>query len=59
VTLGCFPTPVEPMPGLAHLLGLPFLFIKRDDVSGRAYGGNKVRKLEFLLGQALARNGAR
>ena len=54
MTLGCFPTPVEPMPESARLLGLPSLFIKRDDVSGRAYGGNKVRKLEFLLGQALA-----
>ena len=54
VTLGCLPTPVEPVPGLARLLGLQSLFVKRDDVSGRAYGGNKVRKLEFLLGQALA-----
>ena len=54
VTLGCVPTPVELVPGLAHVLGLQFLFVKRDDVSGRAYGGNKVRKLEFLLGQALA-----
>ncbi len=54
VTLGCFPTPVEPMPKLARLLGVQSLFVKRDDVSGGAYGGNKVRKLEFLLGQALA-----
>ncbi len=54
VTLGCFPTPVEPVPELARLLGIQSLFVKRDDVSGSAYGGNKVRKLEFLLGQALA-----
>ena len=54
VTLGCFPTPVEPVPELARLLGIHSLFVKRDDVSGSAYGGNKVRKLEFLLGQALA-----
>jgi len=54
VTLGCFPTPVEPVPELARLLGLQFFFVKRDDISGCAYGGNKVRKLEFLLGQALA-----
>jgi D-cysteine desulfhydrase len=53
VTLGCFPTPVEPVPELARLLGLQSLFVKRDDISGCAYGGNKVRKLEFLLGQAL------
>jgi len=56
VTLGCLPTPVEPMPELAERLGIQSLFLKRDDISGRAYGGNKVRKLEFLLGQALAEN---
>ena len=56
VTLGCFPTPVEPVPELARRLGIQFFLLKRDDVSGRAYGGNKVRKLEFLLGQALAEN---
>jgi D-cysteine desulfhydrase len=39
---------------LARLHGIRSLFVKRDDVSGDAYGGNKVRKLEFLLGQALA-----
>jgi D-cysteine desulfhydrase len=39
---------------LARLLGIQSFFVKRDDISGRAYGGNKVRKLEFLLGQALA-----
>ena len=54
VTLGCFPTPVEPAPELARQLGLRSLLVKRDDISGSAYGGNKVRKLEFLLGQALA-----
>lgn len=54
VPLGCFPTPVEPAPELARLLGVPSLFVKRDDLSGLVYGGNKVRKLEFLLGQALA-----
>jgi D-cysteine desulfhydrase len=56
VTLGCLPTPVEPVPDLARLLGIQYLFVKRDDISGYAYGGNKVRKLEFLLGQALAEN---
>lgn len=54
VLLGCWPTPVRAVPELAHALGLDSLFIKHDDVSGPAYGGNKVRKLEFLLGQALA-----
>jgi 1-aminocyclopropane-1-carboxylate deaminase/D-cysteine desulfhydrase-like pyridoxal-dependent ACC family enzyme len=44
------------MAQLARRLGVQALFVKRDDVSGQAYGGNKVRKLEFLLGQALAEN---
>ncbi len=56
--LGDWPTPVERLPLLAERLGIGRLFIKRDDISGRPYGGNKVRKLEFLLGDALQR-GAR
>ena len=54
VTLGCLPTPVEPVPELARLLGLQSFFVKRDDISGCAYGGNKVRKLEYLLADAVA-----
>jgi 1-aminocyclopropane-1-carboxylate deaminase/D-cysteine desulfhydrase-like pyridoxal-dependent ACC family enzyme len=54
VALGCWPTPVRAAPELARALSLASLFIKHDDLSGLAYGGNKVRKLEFLLGQALA-----
>jgi 1-aminocyclopropane-1-carboxylate deaminase/D-cysteine desulfhydrase-like pyridoxal-dependent ACC family enzyme len=54
VSLASLPTPVEPLTELARQLGLRSLFVKRDDLSGEAYGGNKVRKLEFLLGQALA-----
>jgi L-cysteate sulfo-lyase len=47
------PTPLEPMPRLAaHLGGLP-LFIKRDDATGLAFGGNKARKLEFELAHLL------
>lgn len=53
--LGDWPTPVEPLPLLAERLGVGRLFAKRDDISGRPYGGNKVRKLEFLLGDALQR----
>ena len=49
------PTPVEPLPGTAAELGLMSLHVKRDDLSGRAYGGNKVRKLEFLLADARAK----
>jgi 1-aminocyclopropane-1-carboxylate deaminase/D-cysteine desulfhydrase-like pyridoxal-dependent ACC family enzyme len=53
VTLAILPTPALPMTELARRLGLRALFVKRDDISGEAYGGNKVRKLEFLFGQAL------
>ena len=46
------PTPLEPLENLSKLLGGPKLFIKRDDCTGLATGGNKTRKLEFLLGEA-------
>jgi L-cysteate sulfo-lyase len=48
------PTPLEPMPNLTRLLGGPQLYVKRDDCTGLATGGNKARKLEFLIGAALA-----
>jgi len=48
-------TPLEPMKNLSKLLGGPNLWIKRDDCTGLAGGGNKTRKLEFLMGDALAR----
>ena len=47
------PTPLEPMPRLSEELGGPRLWIKRDDCTGLATGGNKARKLEFLIGDAL------
>ncbi|WP_370398860.1 D-cysteine desulfhydrase [Sulfitobacter sp. JB4-11] len=46
-------TPIEAMPRLSELLGGPTLFIKRDDCTGLATGGNKTRKLEFLVGEAM------
>ncbi len=49
------PTPLEKMANLSRQLGGPTLWIKRDDCTGIATGGNKVRKLEFLMGEALAR----
>lgn len=52
--LGTFPTPVEKLTRFGPEIGLEELYIKRDDQSGEEYGGNKVRKLEFLLGHALA-----
>lgn len=51
------PTPIEPMPRLSAHLNGPKLFIKRDDCTGLATGGNKTRKLEFLMGEAM-REGA-
>jgi L-cysteate sulfo-lyase len=48
------PTPLEPLQRLTQLLGGPNLWIKRDDCTGLATGGNKTRKLEFLMADALA-----
>mgnify|MGYP000902521384 CR=1 FL=1 len=48
------PTPLEAAPRLGAALGGLNLFVKRDDCTGLAGGGNKTRKLEFLLGEALA-----
>ena len=48
------PTPVEPLPRLSAHLGGPRLLVKRDDQTGLAFGGNKTRKLEFLLAEAQA-----
>ncbi len=56
--LGEFPTPVERAEKLGALIGVPNLWIKRDDISGAQYGGGKTRKLEFYFGEARA-NGAR
>ena len=49
------PTPLEPMERLSKHLGGPRLWIKRDDCTGLSSGGNKTRKLEFLIGDALAK----
>ena len=48
------PTPLEQLPNLSRLLGGPEIWIKRDDCTVVASGGNKVRKLEFLAGEAVA-----
>ena len=52
VRLGHLPTPLEPMDRLSALLGGPRLWIKRDDCTGLASGGNKTRKLEYLMADA-------
>ena len=54
ISLGHFPTPLEPMANLTALLGGPRLWIKRDDCTGLASGGNKTRKLEYLMAEAVA-----
>ena len=46
------PTPVEELPRLSEFLGGPRLLVKRDDQTGLAFGGNKTRKLEFLIAEA-------
>jgi D-cysteine desulfhydrase len=46
------PTPIEELPRLTEILGGPRLLVKRDDQTGLAFGGNKTRKLEFLVAEA-------
>lgn len=53
VALGHWPTPLHELPHLSAALGGPRIFVKRDDLSGLALGGNKCRKLEYVLGDAL------
>lgn len=54
VPLAHVPTPLEPLPRLTEHLGGPSLWIKRDDATGLAFGGNKARQLAFRLGRAVA-----
>jgi len=54
--LCALPTPLEDMPRLTASVGAGRLLVKRDDCTGLAMGGNKVRQLEFYLGEALARH---
>lgn len=51
--LGHFPTPLEFLPRFSEALGGPEIYIKRDDCTGLAFGGNKTRHNEFILGEAL------
>ena len=53
--LATLPTPLEDMPRLAKHLGVSRLLVKRDDLTGLAFGGNKARKLEYELSQAVGR----
>jgi len=54
VSIAHLPTPLEPLPRLTAQLDGPELWIKRDDQTGLATGGNKARKLEYLVAEALA-----
>jgi L-cysteate sulfo-lyase len=54
VPLAFQPTPLQELPRLSRLLGGPRLFVKRDDMTGLAFGGNKARKFEFIMADALA-----
>jgi len=53
VSLAHLPTRLEPLPRLSEHLGGPEIWVKRDDCTGLATGGNKTRKLEFSMGEAL------
>ena len=55
VALGHLPTPLEFCPRLTEAVGAPRIFIKRDDCTGLAFGGNKTRQLEFTVGQGMHR----
>lgn len=52
ISFAHLPTPIEELPRLTHALGGPRIFVKRDDQTGLAFGGNKTRKLEFLVAEA-------
>ncbi|MHB1316996.1 MAG: D-cysteine desulfhydrase family protein [Anaerolineae bacterium] len=54
VSLGHWPTPLQELSRLSDALGGPRIWVKRDDLSGLALGGNKTRKLEYLISDALA-----
>jgi D-cysteine desulfhydrase family pyridoxal phosphate-dependent enzyme len=52
ISFAGFPTPLQRMPKLSRVLSGPNLFIKRDDMTDLAFGGNKARKLEFVFADA-------
>jgi D-cysteine desulfhydrase len=56
VPLGSFPTPLSPAPALGTALGCPSLYLKDDGRAAPVYGGNKIRKLEYLLADARTRD---
>ena len=55
VTLAHLPTPLEAAPGLSAALGGPEIWLKRDDLTGLAFGGNKTRQLEYVFADIRAK----
>lgn len=55
IPFACTPTPLEMLPRLGAAIGVKNLWVKRDDLTGLAAGGNKARKLEYLVADALAK----
>jgi L-cysteate sulfo-lyase len=53
VRLANLPTPLQELPNLTRILDGPRIFVKRDDLTGLAFGGNKTRKLEYLMADAI------
>jgi len=53
IPIGNLPTPTQELSELEAILGYQSIWIKRDDLTGRLYGGSKVRKLEFILGDVI------
>lgn len=53
IPLATLPTPLQPLPRMTEALGGPTLYIKRDDMTGLAFGGNKTRHLEFVMAEVL------
>ena len=55
VPLANIPTPIQELPKLTEFLGGPRILIKRDDLTGLGFGGNKVRHMEFCMGDAIVK----
>jgi D-cysteine desulfhydrase family pyridoxal phosphate-dependent enzyme len=56
IRLANLPTPLQELGNFSRELGGPKVYVKRDDMTGLAFGGNKTRKLEYILAEALAQN---
>lgn len=57
ISFGCYPTPIHELPNISRAMGDgKRLYLKREDLCGIGFGGNKIRKLEYLLGDAISQN---